>query len=198
MNRTLWGASIAVALVLSLSACGGGSSGASGSSSGAQSPAAASKAATSSSDPASANPSEVTAALANASQAAAALGGSACKLATVDEVSTAAGQPMAVSGDGGAICVYSAVADASYTVYVQLYSDVPSQANMTQLEKSGSDHLDGLGDDAFYNGTAGIVFVSKGDRAFSFAVPSLANLTANPAIAKANMVALAKAAYARF
>ena len=105
---------------------------------------------------------------------------------------------MAVSGDAGIICTFSSVADPSFVVYVQIYNDKPSMALMMQLEASGSEHLAGMGDDAFWNATVGTVFVQKGSRAFSVALPSLANLTGSPAAAKANMMTLAKAALARF
>jgi hypothetical protein len=42
------------------------------------------------------------------------------------------------------------------------------------------------------------VFVQKGARAFSFTLPSLANLTDTPDAVKSRMVTLATAALARF
>jgi hypothetical protein len=123
--------------------------------------------------------------------------GSACGLATVAEISAGAGKPMELAGGEGTICTYHAVDDPSFFIYVQVYNDQDSMATTTQIE-SGSDHIDGLGDDAFFNKTVGVVFVRKGSRGFSFTLPSLANLTTNPDAIKANMVALAKAAAARF
>ena len=70
--------------------------------------------------------------------------GSACGLVTVDEVTLASGQPMAVSGDAGIICTFSSVADPSFVVYVQIYNDKPSMALMMQLEASGSEDVDNL------------------------------------------------------
>jgi hypothetical protein len=132
-----------------------------------------------------------------ASGSSAADSGSACDLATVAEVSAGAGKPMQLTGGAGTICAYGAVDDPSYFMYVSVYDDQPSMASMTQIE-SGSDHLAGLGDDAFWNGTAGVVFVRKGNRGFSFALPSLANLTSDPSAIKSKMVTLATAAAARF
>lgn len=132
-----------------------------------------------------------------ASGSSAADSGSACDLATVAEVSDGAGKPMQLTGGAGTICAYGAVDDPSYFMYVSVYNDQPSMASMTQIE-SGSDHLAGLGDDAFWNGTAGVVFVHKGNRGFSFALPSLANLTTDPAAIKSKMVTLATTAAARF
>jgi hypothetical protein len=123
--------------------------------------------------------------------------GSACGLVTVDEVVAAAGQPMAMSGDGGSICTFSAAADPSFVMYVQVYNDKPSMGMMMQVE-IGSDHLPGMGDDAFWNATLGTVFVERGSRGFSVALPSLANLSTTPAAEKANMVTLAQAALGRF
>ena len=123
--------------------------------------------------------------------------GSACALVTVDEVGAATGQPMAVSGDAGTICTFSASADASLVLYVQIYNDTTSMGLMMQVEP-GSDHLTGMGDDAFWNATLGTVFVRRGDRGFSLGLPSLANLSGSPDAIKSSMVKLATAALTRF
>ena len=123
--------------------------------------------------------------------------GSACDLATIAEISAGAGKPMELAGGAGPICTFHAVDDPSFFIYVQVYSDQESMATTTQIE-SGSDHIDGLGDDAFFNKTVGVVFVRKGNRGFSFTLPSLANLTTSPDAIKSNLVTLAKAAAARF
>ena len=127
----------------------------------------------------------------------AAASGSACDLATVAEVSAGAGKPMKLTGGAGTICTYGGVDDPSFFMYVQVYNDQDAMATPLGIE-SGSDHIDGLGDDAFFNKTTGEVFVRKGDRGFSYTLPSLNNLTTSPDAIKANMVALAKAAAARF
>jgi hypothetical protein len=123
--------------------------------------------------------------------------GSACDLATVAEVSAGAGKPMKLTGGADTICAFGAVDDPSFFMYVQVYNDKASMATPLGIE-DGSDHIDGLGDDAFFNKTAGMVFVRKGDRGFSFTLPSLANLTTDPAAIESNMIALGKAAAARF
>jgi hypothetical protein len=123
--------------------------------------------------------------------------GSACDLATVAEVSAGAGKPMKLTGGADTICAFGAVDDPSFFMYVQVYNDKDSMATPLGIE-TGSDHIDGLGDDAFFNKTTGMIFVRKGDRGFSFTLPSLANLTDNPDAIKTNMVTLAKAAAARF
>jgi hypothetical protein len=126
-------------------------------------------------------------------------GGKACQLATAAQISTAAGKPMqSVGGAGDTICVFSAVDDASFAMDITIYNDDASMATMKQLETESSEHVDGLGDDAFWNPTLGTVFVKKGSRAFSFSLPSFANLTDNPAAVKSNMVTLAQQALGNF
>ena len=125
-------------------------------------------------------------------------GGKACQLVTAAQVSTAAGKPMhSVGGAGDIICTFSAVDDASFAMNVTIYNDDASMVTMQSVETS-SDHLDGLGDDAFWNPTLGTVFVKKGSRAFSFSLPSFANLTADPAAVKSKMVTLAQQALSNF
>jgi hypothetical protein len=119
--------------------------------------------------------------------------GSACGLVTASEVATATGKPMAAGKGAGSICSYSATADPSLVVYVQIYPDTQSMAVPKQTE-AGSEHLNGLGNDAFWT-VAGNLFVQKGSRGFSINMPSLAltSRTAPPTI-----VALATAALSRF
>jgi hypothetical protein len=124
--------------------------------------------------------------------------GPGCKLATVAEISTAAGKPMKLVGGALGICAYSAVDGPSFALEASIYEDTASMTTMTTLENAGSEHLDGLGDDAFWNGTIGTVFVRKGTRAFSFSLQSFANLTDDPAAVKSKMVTLATAVAARF
>jgi hypothetical protein len=120
--------------------------------------------------------------------------GSACALVTIDEVTAAAGKTMHMTGDGGNICAFSAVDDPSFLIYLQIYGDVSSMALLKEVEP-GSEHLAGLGDDAFWNATTGTVFVQTGTRAFSVVSPSLSG---TPDAIKAKMLTLAKAALGRF
>ncbi len=76
-------------------------------------------------------------------------------------------------------------------MYVQTFATPADAATDTQLESS-SEHIDGLGDDAFWNATLGMVFVRNGDRAFAVTSPSLANLSADPQATNPVMVGLAK------
>jgi hypothetical protein len=98
--------------------------------------------------------------------------GSSCGLVTATEVGAATGKPMGQGADAGTICSYSATGDPSTVVYVQLYTDAHSMGAVKATEP-GSEHLPGLGDDAFWT-VAGTTFVQKGSRAFTIFVPALA------------------------
>jgi hypothetical protein len=115
----------------------------------------------------------------------------ACHLLSDGDVTAAMRQPMKTSGDAGAICTYSATADPSVLLYVQTFATRADAATYAQLEPS-SEHIDGLGDDAFWNSTLDMVFVLKGDRAFSVTSPSLANLAGDPQASNPVMVGLAR------
>jgi hypothetical protein len=97
---------------------------------------------------------------------------SSCGLVTAGEVSTATGKAMGQGAGAGTICSYSATADPSTVVYVQLYNDAPSMGPAKAIE-AGSEHLAGLGDDAFW-ARGGTLFVQKGNRGFTISTPSLA------------------------
>jgi hypothetical protein len=127
----------------------------------------------------------------------AAVSGSACGLLSEGDVTAAMRQPMEVSGDAGAICSYAAAADPSVLLYLQTFANQAEAATDTQLEPS-SEHIDGLGDDAFWNSTLDMVFVRVGDRAFSVTSPSLANLAGDPHASNPVMVGLAKIALQTF
>jgi hypothetical protein len=123
---------------------------------------------------------------------------SACDLLSEADVSTAMKQEMKTSGDAGmAICTYSATADPSVLLAVQGFANQAEMATYTQIEPS-SEHLDGLGDSAFWNPTLDMVFVHKGDRAFAIVSPSLANLVGDPQGSKSAMVDLAKIVLTKF
>ena len=118
--------------------------------------------------------------------------GAACALLTVKEVTTATGKPMTIRGDSPTICVFSATADPSDLLYVQLYLDPQSMTTLKDGETS-SQHIPGLGDDAFYGG--GIMFVQKGSHGFSILTPSLAVTGDAP---PPQILSLAHAALPRF
>lgn len=123
---------------------------------------------------------------------------SACQLLSAADVTTAMGRPMKVSGGAGsAVCAYSATTDASVVLAVQTFATRADMATYTQIEPSG-DHIDALGDDAFWNSTLDLVFVRKGDRAFVVTSPSLANLVSDPQGSRSAMTALAKIVLGKF
>jgi hypothetical protein len=123
---------------------------------------------------------------------------SACQLLSEADVTTAMKQPMKVAGGAGAaICEYAANADPSVILAVQTFASRADAALYTQLESS-SDHVDGLGDDAFWNSTLDMVFVARGDRGFAVTSPSLGNLSGDPLASKAAMVDLASIVLGNF
>jgi hypothetical protein len=133
----------------------------------------------------------------DAATATSAASGSACGLLSEGDVTAAMRQPMEVSGDGGASCSYSATADPSVLLYLQTFATQAEAATDAQLEPS-SEHIDGLGDNAFWNPTLDMVFVQVGERAFAVTSPSLANLADNPQASNPAMVGLAKIALQTF
>ena len=100
-------------------------------------------------------------------------------------------------GAGSVICTYSAADDPSVVLAVQTFASRAEMATDTQIESS-SEHIDGLGDDAFWNSTLDLVFVRKGDRAYAITSPSFANLVGDPQASKSAMVDLARKVLGKF
>ncbi len=123
---------------------------------------------------------------------------SACALVTADAVSTAVGEPMTQTGGEASDCVY-ANADQSQQFQVHVFLDQTNMNTVIQQLESSSEHVPGLGDDAFWNGTIDIMFVRKGDRGFTLSSASLgAKTPSEPDRPKLAMVQLATAALANF
>ena len=123
---------------------------------------------------------------------------SACQLLSESDVSAAMKQPMKVSGGAGAaICTYSATADPSVLLAVQTFA-TRKDASLYETPEESSDHIDGLGDDAFWNSTLDTVFVRKGERSFAVTSPSLANLAGDPQASKTALVTLATIVLSKF
>jgi hypothetical protein len=123
---------------------------------------------------------------------------SACQWLSDSDVTTAMKQPMkVVGGAGDAICEYAADADPSVLLAVQTFATRQDASLYTSPEAS-SQHIDGLGDDAFWNSTLDMVYVRKGERSFAVTSPSLANLTGDPQASEAAMVTLAKIVFDKF
>ena len=188
MNRSLSGVAVAIALGLTISACGGSTAATGSNAAASPHPSVAGPAQSSApapaSSPAAASPTDAS--------------GSACDLVTAAEVTTAIGKPSTLTGGAGNICTYGVSTDPGLFVYVQTYPDEASMSGPKILASTGGEHVAGIGDDAFWVAVSGTIFVRKGSRAFSLSLPSLANLTATPEALKANMVALAQAALVRF
>jgi hypothetical protein len=90
-------------------------------------------------------------------------------LVTKDAVGVATGFPIAnVSGAAG-ICYFQNTDKSKYLV-VWVFDSQDAMAGMLQIE-AGSEHIDGLGDDAFWSGAGGILFVRKGDKGIEFQDP---------------------------
>ena len=122
----------------------------------------------------------------------------ACRLASAGDVTTAMKQPMkAVDGVGAEICVYAAAADPSVILQIQTFATRADAAVYTQVEAT-SEHVAGVGDDAFWNPTLDLMFVAHGERCFIVVSPSLATLTGDPQASKAAMVQLATTVLAHF
>jgi hypothetical protein len=118
---------------------------------------------------------------------------------TAADASTTIGEPMTQTASSAADCVYAG-ADQSQQLQIHEFVNDPTNMNnmINQLE-SGSEHVAGLGDDAFWNGTIDTVLVRKGGNAFTIVSPSLgAKTPADPDAPKAGMVALATSALAKF
>ena len=95
----------------------------------------------------------------------------ACAVVTAAAVSQAAGFSVARSSGAGQICMYQN-ADSSKYLAVQLYGSQADMALMLQIEP-GSEHVAGLGDDAFWVAQEGLLFVRKGDHGAEFLDPDL-------------------------
>ena len=120
-------------------------------------------------------------------------GGDACtSVVTSDAVGQAAGFPIAnVSGAAG-ICYFQA-ADPSKYLVVWVFGSQAAMAAMLQIE-SGSEHVDGLGDDAFWSGAGGILFVRKGDKGIEFQDPDFVFTADTNTAPRDAMVTLARTA----
>lgn len=90
----------------------------------------------------------------------------ACTIVSYEDVAKATGFSIATTSGAGSIC-YFQNADVSQFLVVQLFGSQADMALMTQIEP-GSEHIDGLGDDAFWAAAGGILFVRKGDHGVEF------------------------------
>lgn len=123
----------------------------------------------------------------------------ACRLASVADVTTAMGEPMTQPGGTASDCIFAATADSSQQLLVHEFLDQTNMNNLIQQLESSSEHVDGLGDDAFWNGTIGTMFVRTGTRGFTITSTSLSAKTpSDPDGPKTVMVNLATTALSNF
>ncbi len=119
-----------------------------------------------------------------------------CGLVTKDEVATAVGFSIATAMGAGGTCIFQNV-DPSQLLALQL---IDGQSNMSlylSMEDS-SEHIAGLGDDAFWQGTAATLFVRQGDQALVMLIQAWV-MTSDPATDNAHrdsLVTLARIALA--
>jgi len=120
-------------------------------------------------------------------------GSDACtSVVTKDAVSAAAGFPIANTSGAAGICYFQA-ADPSRYLVVWVFGSQDAMASMLQIE-SGSEHVDGLGDDAFWSGAGGILFVRKGDKGIEFQDPDFIFTADTNTAPRDAMVTLARTA----
>jgi hypothetical protein len=98
-------------------------------------------------------------------------GGTACAIVTNDAVGAAAGFTVTRAAGAGGICMFQN-ADSSKYLAVTLFGTQADMATMLQIEP-GSSHIAGLGDDAFWVPSAGLLFVRQGDHAMELLDPDL-------------------------
>jgi hypothetical protein len=116
---------------------------------------------------------------------------SACRLMTAADVSIAVGQPM-TQVDAGApnACLYGS-ADQSQQVLIMVFPDIATMTASVDLN-APTEQIDGMGDQAFWSGFSGTIFVRKGDRAFKINDPDRAIAhPSDPNVPKAAMTQLA-------
>jgi len=123
----------------------------------------------------------------------------ACRLVPVSDVTTAMGEPKTQPGGAAADCIYAATADQGHQLLVHEFLDQTNMNNLIQQLESSSEHVNGLGDDAFWNGTIDTMFVRTGTRGFTITSTSLgAKTPTDPDAPKAAMVNLATTALSNF
>jgi len=95
--------------------------------------------------------------------------GGACTILDKAAVSHATGFTVTQTNGTDAICYYQS-ADQSQYLVVTLYGNQADMATIMEIEPGG-DHVAGLGDDAFWVASGGILFVRKGDHAIELLDP---------------------------
>ena len=115
--------------------------------------------------------------------------GDACKIVSAAVVSQAVGGPTTANGIP-TIC-YFQNADKSKYLVISLFASAADMGQMLQIEP-GSKHIDGLGTDAFWAASGGIMFVRNGDKGFELFDPDFIPATLDAPVPDA-LTTLAKA-----
>lgn len=119
----------------------------------------------------------------------------ACGVVTLGEVSTATGRPMKLIADAVGQCYFTDTADGSVAVTLSVLTTQENMKVYKEAEDS-SNHLPGLGDDAFWT-PVGMIFAQQGSRAIAIVLPPATQPTEPDLAAKARLITLAKAALGR-
>lgn len=112
-------------------------------------------------------------------------------MVTAEAVSQAAGFVVAASSGAPGVCIFQN-SDKSKDMGVQVFDSQAAMATILSIE-TGSVHIAGLGDDAFWVPQAGILFARKGDHGVQFTDPDLGADSSNTTTRDA-LVALARTA----
>ncbi len=119
-----------------------------------------------------------------------------CALVTKDQVATAVGFSIATALGAGGTCIFQNV-DPSQVFALQLIDGESNMALYLSIEAS-SEHVAGLGDDAFWQGAAATMFIRQGDQALVLVDQSWV-MTSDPTTDNAHrdsLIALARIALA--
>jgi hypothetical protein len=115
---------------------------------------------------------------------------------TKDAVGAATGFPIANESGASGICYFQSTDPSKYMV-VWVFGNQDAMAAMLQIE-AGSEHIDGLGDDAFWSGAGGILFVRKGDKGVEFQDPDFIFTADSNTAPRDALVTLARTALPNF
>jgi hypothetical protein len=118
--------------------------------------------------------------------------GAACTIVTKDAVAQAVGFAINTVSGVDSIC-YFQNADLSKYAVIKLYANQADMAEMLQIE-AGSEHIAGLGDDAFWVPVVGILFVRHGDHAMQISDSKGALTVGSDTSLKAALTTLARTA----
>ena len=116
----------------------------------------------------------------------------ACRIVSPAAVGAATGFTVANASGTDTICIFQN-ADTSAYLSVSLFGNQAAMASMMQIEP-GSAHIDGLGDDAFWVFSAGLLFVRQGDHGLEFLDPDLAASGPTDNVSRDALIVLARTA----